>query len=156
MKINWKQLALSIAIPLAVGGLSALLTGTAMEAFETMRKPPLSPPAEVFPVVWTILYTLMGISSYLIFNSGAEPEEIRKALALYGYQLVVNFLWSTFFFSFQWYFFAFLWLLLLIGLTAAMILEFSKLSKPAAWLNIPFLIWLIFAGYLNFSVWRLN
>ena len=156
MKINWKQLILCIAISLAVGGLSALLTGTAMEAYETMIKPSLSPPAEVFPVVWTILYTLMGISSYLILNSGADTTEVRRALTLYAEQLLVNFLWSTFFFSFQWYFFAFLWLLLLIGLVAAMILEFRKISKAAAWINIPYFLWLLFAGYLNFTVWRLN
>lgn len=156
MKIKWKQLILCIAIPLLVGGLAATLTGGGMKVFESVNKPPLSPPAWLFPVVWTILYTLMGISSYLILNAEAEEEEIRKALTLYGYQLLVNFLWPTFFFSFQWYFFSFLWLLLLIGLVAGMIAQFYKISKLAAWLNIPYLAWLIFAGYLNFAIWRRN
>ena len=156
MKIKWKQLIVCIAIPLLVGGLAAALTGRGMDVFDRVSKPPLSPPAWLFPVVWMILYTLMGISSYLILNAEAEEEEIRKALTLYGYQLVVNFLWPTFFFSFQWYFFSFLWLLLLIGLVVGMISEFYKISKPAAWLNIPYLIWLVFAGYLNFAIWKLN
>lgn len=156
MKINWKLLILCIAIPLAVGGLASLLTGGGMDVFESMRKPALSPPAWLFPVVWTILYTLMGISSYLVLTSGAEEEAIRKALTLYGYQLLINFLWPTFFFSFQWYLFSFLWLLLLIGFVAAMIRVFYGISKPAAFLNIPYLLWLLFAGYLNFAIWRLN
>lgn len=156
MKIKWRLLILCIAIPLAVGALAALLTGGGMAVFASVRKPPLSPPAWLFPVVWTVLYTLMGISSYLVLNSEAEAGEIREALTVYGYQLLVNFLWPTFFFSFQWYFFSFLWILLLIGLTAVMISEFYKISKPAAWLNIPYMVWLLFAAYLNFAIWRLN
>ena len=156
MKINWKLLVLCIAIPLAAGALAAFLTGGGMEVFESVNKPPLSPPTWLFPVVWTILYTLMGISSYLILTSEAEREEVQNALSIYAYQLAVNFLWPTFFFNFQWYFFSFLWLLLLIVLVAAMIREFYKISKPAAFLNIPYLIWLIFAGYLNLTIWWLN
>ena len=156
MKINWKLLILCIAIPLAVGGVAALLTSGGMEVFESVNQPPLSPPAWLFPVVWTILYTLMGISSYLILPSGAEKEEVQIALSFYAYQLTVNFLWPTFFFNFRWFFFSFLWLLLLIFLVAAMIREFYKISKPAAYLNIPYLIWLLFAGYLNFTIWWLN
>ena len=156
MKINWKLLILCIAIPLAVGGVAALLTGGGMDVFESVNQPPLSPPAWLFPVVWTILYTLMGISSYLILTSGAEKEEVQNTLSIYAYQLTVNFLWPTFFFNFRWFFFSFLWLLLLIFLVAAMIREFYKISKPAAYLNIPYLIWLLFAGYLNFTIWWLN
>lgn len=156
MKINWKLLILCIAIPLAVGGVAALLTGGGMDVFESVNQPPLSPPAWLFPVVWTILYTLMGISSYLILTFEAEKEEIQNALSIYAYQLTVNFLWPTFFFNFRWFFFSFLWLLLLIFLVAAMIREFYKISKPAAYLNIPYLIWLLFAGYLNFTIWWLN
>ena len=156
MKIHWKLLVLCIAIPLAVGALAAFLTGGGMEVFESVNKPPLSPPTWLFPVVWTILYTLMGISSYLILTSDAEREEVQNALSIYAYQLAVNFLWPTFFFNFQWYFFSFLWLLLLIVLVAAMIREFYKISKPAAFLNIPYLIWLIFAVYLNLTIWWLN
>ena len=156
MKINWKLLIVCIAIPLAVGALSSMITGGGMEVFASVNKPPLSPPAWLFPVVWTILYTLMGISSYLILTSGAEVGEIQNALSVYAYQLTVNFLWPTFFFNFQWYFFAFLWLILLIFLVVAMIREFYKISKTAAYLNIPYLVWLLFAGYLNFAIWWLN
>ena len=154
MKKQWKVLIFCILLPLAVGGAASLLSNNGMEMFAQMNQPPLSPPAWLFPVVWTILYTLMGISSYLILTS--EEESIKKAGLLYGYQLVVNFLWPTFFFNFQWYLFSFLWLLLLIVLVIAMIREFYKISKPAAYLNIPYLLWLIFAGYLNFAIWRLN
>lgn len=156
MKINWKLLIVCIAIPLAVGVLSSVITGGGMEVFAAVNKPPLSPPAWLFPVVWTILYTLMGISTYLIITSGAEREEVQNAIAIYAYQLTVNFLWPTFFFNFQWYFFSFLWLLLLIFLVAAMIRAFYKISKTAAYLNIPYLVWLVFAGYLNLAIWWLN
>ncbi len=156
MKIQWKSLVLCIAIPLTVGAVSALLTGGGKDVFESVIKPPLSPPAWLFPVVWTILYTLIGISSYLVLTSGAEKEQIQSALSTYAYQLTVNFLWPTFFFNFRWFFFSFLWLLLLIFLVIAMIREFYKISKPAAYINIPYLIWLLFAGYLNFAIWWLN
>lgn len=156
MKINWKLLILCIGIPLAVGGLSALITRGGMEVFETIRKPPLSPPAWLFPIVWTLLYTLMGISSYMVLISGAEVEKIGNALMLYGYQLAVNFLWPVFFFQFQWFFFSFIWLVLLILLVAAMIKEFYGISKTAAGLNIPYFLWILFAGYLNFTIWWIN
>lgn len=154
MKNKWKVLIFCILLPLAVGGAASLLSNNGMEAFIRSNQPPLSPPAWLFPVVWTILYTLMGISSYLILTS--EEDNVRSAGMLYGYQLVVNFLWPIFFFNFQWYLFSFLWLMLLIGLVAAMVREFYKISKPAAYLNIPYLLWLMFAAYLNFAIWQLN
>ncbi len=150
MKKNWKALVISILIPLAVGAVAGFLSRGGMESFATMNKPPLSPPAWVFPVAWTILYTLMGISSYFIYVS--EPQR----LSIYGYQLIVNFLWPVFFFNFQWYFFSFLWLAFLWILVAKMILEFGEISKAAALLNIPYLLWLSFAGYLNLGIWLLN
>ena len=145
-----------IAVPLLVGVVSAFLTSGGMEMFETIVKPPLSPPNWLFPVVWTILYILMGISSYLILTSGAEQEKIEKAISIYGYQLVVNFLWPTFFFNLQWYLFSFFWLLLLWLLVFQMIRKFSEIDKRAALLNLPYLIWLTFAGYLNLGIWWLN
>lgn len=145
-----------IGLPLLVGAVSALLTGGAMESFGALAKPPLAPPTWVFPVVWTLLYTLMGISSYLVLTSGASVEEICKALSLYGYQLAVNFLWPTFFFQFQWYLFSLLWLILLWILVFLMIQAFRPISKWAAWMNIPYLIWLTAAAYLNGGIWWLN
>lgn len=145
-----------IAIPLLVGGVAGFITRGGMETFQQMNQPPLSPPPWLFPIVWTILYTLMGIASYLILTSDAEQREKDDALALYYDQLVVNFLWPVFFFSFQWYLFSFFWILLLWLLVFWMIWKFSRISKTAAKINIPYLLWLTFAAYLNFGVWWLN
>lgn len=156
MKINWKLLIVCVVIPLAAGFLSSLITRGGMEVFASIRKPPLSPPAWLFPVVWTILYTLMGISSYLVLTSGGSREDVQNALSVYAYQLLVNILWPVFFFNFQWFFFSLIWLVLLVLLVAAMIREFYQLSKSAAYLNIPYLVWLLFAGYLNFTIWWIS
>ena len=156
MKINIPLLIKCILIPLVVGAVSAFLSSDAMMAFDLLNKPALSPPAWLFPVVWTILYTLMGISSYLVLVSDADREEIQNALKIYALQLVVNFLWPTFFFNFQWYLFAFVWLVLLWVLVFIMIWRFKDVSKLAACLNIPYILWLTLAGYLNFSIWLLN
>lgn len=158
MKVNWRTLLICILIPIGVGTLAGVLSMGAMEQFASMMKPPLSPPAWLFPVAWTILYTLMGISSYLIYTS-EEPKDSNlksQALSTYGYQLLVNFLWPVFFFNFQWYFFSFLWIILLWILVLKMILEFRKINPLAALLNIPYLIWLTFAAYLNLGVWLMN
>lgn len=156
MQVNKGLLAKCIAIPLLVGGLASFLTRGGMGIFMQLNQPPLSPPGWVFGVVWTILYILMGVSSYLVIQSGAEEEEINKALSVYVYQLIVNFLWPTFFFNFGWFFFAFLWLVLLWVLVFIMIRRFYDISKLAGILQIPYLIWLTFAAYLNLGVWLLN
>jgi len=156
MKRNTKLLFVCIAIPLLVGGVAAFLTRNSMVAFEMVSQPPLSPPAWLFPVVWTILYILMGISSYLVLTSEADKEKISEAIRLYAYQLVVNFLWPTFFFNLGWYGFSFFWLVLLWVLVLLMILRFRDISRVAACLNIPYLVWLTFAGYLNLGIWILN
>ena len=156
MKLDKRLLAVCIAIPLLVGGVASLLTGGGMEVFASVEKPPLSPPGWLFPVVWTILYTLMGISSYLILASDAEESAKEGAIRVYGLQLLVNFLWPTFFFNFRWYGFSFFWLLLLWFLVIVMILRFREISRLAAYMNIPYLIWLTFAAYLNWGIWVLN
>ena len=150
---NKSALIIFILIPLAAGSLSALLSGNSA-AYLALNKPPLSPPSFLFPIVWTILYILMGISSYIIYES--ETPEKNKALRLYFIQLVFNFLWSIFFFGFSMYLFAFLWLLVLIILIALMIYHFHKISPVAAYLQIPYLIWCLFAAYLNFMIYQLN
>ena len=153
---NWKTYLISVVIPLAVGALSALLSMDSMEIYaQQIAKPPLSPPAWLFPVAWTILYALMGISAariYLVPKSDARS----KGLNLYIAQLVVNFFWSLFFFNAQAFGFSVLWLILLWVLVLLMILAFSKVDTKAAWLQIPYLIWLTFALYLNIGVWYLN
>ena len=156
LKQNLKTLAKYIAIPLLAGSLSALLTRGGMGQFAALRKPPLSPPGWLFPVVWTALYILMGIASYLVSVSDAEEKSISRALAVYLYQLAVNFLWPVFFFDFGWYLFSFFWLLLLWAMIVLLIRMFYAISKPAAFLLLPYLLWVTFAGYLNFGIWVLN
>lgn len=153
MKIQWKKLIFCIALPLAVGGLSALLTRGGMETFESLNKPFLSPPGLLFPIVWTILYILMGIASYLVITSG-KPS--RSALTVYGIQLVFNFFWSIFFFNFEAYLFSFIWLIILWILILTTLILFFKISEPAGYLLIPYLFWVAFAGYLNYYIYLLN
>ena len=156
MNINVKLLIVCIVIPLLVGGISALLTRGSMETFATLVKPPLSPPGWIFPVVWTILYILMGTAAYLVVASDASKAEQSKAISVYVNQLVVNFLWSTFFFQFGWYLFSFVWLVFLWILILITLVRFYRISKPAGLLFVPYLLWVSFAGYLNFAIWLLN
>lgn len=143
-------------IPLAVGALSALLTMGSMEIYGAMTaKPPLAPPGWLFPVVWTVLYALMGISSAIIWL--APPSQARaRGLNLYITQLIVNFFWSLIFFNAQAFGFAALWLILLWVLVLLMILQFWRVDKLAAKLQIPYLVWLTFAAYLNIAIWTMN
>ena len=153
---KWKPYVISAAIALAVGGLSAVLSMEGMMLYEqTALKPPLTPPGWVFSIVWTILYTLMGIGAARIWLTPGSKER-SKGLNLYVVQLIVNFFWSLLFFNAQAYGLAALWLILLWVLVLLMIIEFSKVDKLAAWLQIPYLVWLTFAAYLNLGVWFLN
>ncbi len=156
MRINWKLLGICVAIPLAVGGISALLTGSAMSDFESMNQPPLSPPGWLFPVVWTVLYIMMGVASYIVLTSKSGGIKIRNALVLYSVQLFFNFMWSIFFFGFGLYWFSFVWLALLWVLIGATAYLFLQISKTAGALMLPYLLWVTFAGYLNFGVAFLN
>lgn len=153
MKIQWKKLIICLAIPLAVGGLSAFLTRNSMENFESINKPILAPPGWLFPVVWTILFILMGIASYLVLTSGKSNT---SALAIYGIQLVFNFFWSIIFFNLEMYLFAFIWLVVLWLLILKTTILFYQISKPAGYLMIPYLLWVTFAGYLNLAIFFLN
>ena len=155
LKIDWKKLLIAVAIPLAVGGLSALLTRNSMEAFGQLEQPPLSPPPWLFGVVWGILYVLMGIASYLVYTSG-KPGRAKTALTVYGIQLGFNFFWSIIFFNMQAYLFAFIWLVILWLLILATTVLFYRIRKPAGYLMIPYLIWVAFAGYLNLGIYILN
>lgn len=153
----WKQKSFYVAlgIPLAVGGLAALLSG-GMGDFDTLVKPPLSPPGWVFPVVWTILYLLMGYSSYRVYTSQAPNHKIRGALKLYIAQLAVNFAWPIVFFAFRLYLPAFFVLLVLWLLIFWTIQRFTRLDTRAGDLLLPYLIWVTFAGYLNLGIYLLN
>ena len=153
MKIQWKKLILCIVIHLAVGGLSALSTRGGMEIFQSLNKPALAPPSWLFPVAWTILYILMGVASYLVLVS---EKPYHKALDIYGVQLAFNYLWPVFFFTLQAYLFSFIWLVLLWLLILAATVMFYRISKPAGYLMLPYLLWVTFAGYLNLSIYLLN
>ena len=151
-----KALIICLLIPLAVGGLAAALTMGSMEQFAALAQPPLSPPGWVFPVVWTILYLLMGWASFLIWKSGAPQAAKKRALGLYGMQLAVNFVWPLLFFRAGLYGFALIWLVILLVLVAETMLAFGRIDRRAAWLLAPYLLWLLFAAYLNAGVWLLN
>ena len=153
---EWKPYIISAGIALAVGVLSGLLSMGGMEEYaSSVMKPALRPPGWLFGVVWTILYALMGISAAKIWLAPASTNR-EKGLNLYVAQLIVNFFWSLIFFNAQAFGFAVVWLLLLWVLVFLMILQFYKVNKKAALLQVPYLIWLTFAAYLNIGVWVLN
>ena len=160
-KFNVIKLIIAIAIPLVVGMLSSFITKDAMMSFNTMKKPPLSPPGILFPIVWTILYILMGISNYIIYayddkNDTSSLNLKNKCLSLYAIQLVFNFFWSIIFFKFRLYILAFVWLIILWILVFKLRIESKKISKVASCLLIPYLVWMTFAAYLNILVAILN
>ncbi len=145
---------LSIGIALGIGGLSAFLTKDSMPFYSAVKQPPLSPPAWVFPIIWSVLFILMGIAA--AFYWCKNGNQFDKALFLYGLQLVFNFCWTLIFFDFRAFFFAFLWLLALLLMIAGTAHLFSRKSRVAGRLMIPYLLWVTFAGYLNFGVFLLN
>ena len=155
MKLQWKKLIICILIPIAVGGLAALITKNNFSIFDIVNKPPLSPPKWVFPVAWTVLYILMGIASYLVCISG-QKFRIRSSLSIYGLQLAVNFFWSIIFFNMRQYLFSFIWLVFLLALIILTTLSFYRINKRAGYLLIPYIAWVAFAGYINFGVFILN
>ena len=155
-KIDLKKLIVSILIPLVVGGLSALISGGGMGFYETIKRPPLSPPGIVFPIVWSILYILMGISLYLVIVKKDMYQSKTSAYLFFALQLLLNFIWSPVFFSANEYLAAFIILILLWLSIIGMIVTFFKISKLAGLLQIPYLIWVTFAGYLNFAIYLLN
>ena len=156
MKKLWKTIALWVIISLCTGLLAGILSREGTEIYSgTIEKPPLSPPRWLFPVVWSILYILMGIGTGLV---AWEMPSIQRSrgLNLMVTQLTVNFFWPLLFFNAQAFGFAFLWLLLLLGLVIAMTWQFKKVAPLSAKLQIPYILWLCFAAYLNFGVWLMN
>lgn len=150
--MNKSGLIISILIPLTVGAISSLLSGSM--SYSAFNKPSFSPPGYFFPIVWTILYILMGISSYIIYSSDNAGKD--KALKTYTLQLIFNFFWSILFFGFSLYLFAFIWLIGLIILIIIMIYQFYNINPLAAYLQIPYLLWCLFAAYLNYTIYTLN
>lgn len=125
-----------------------------MKGYEGVVTPKFAPPDIVFPIVWSILYILMGVSAYLIYVS--QNGEKMKALVFYFAQLIVNIIWPLFFFRLDMYLFSFIWLLLLIVLVIIMFIAFYKIRPAAAYLQIPYIVWLVFAAVLNYAVYTLN
>lgn len=154
MKINYKELVISIAISLGVGTLAAVLTRGNMDIYNYINTPPLSPPTWLFPIVWTILYINMGISSYVVYKVGGEESD--RAIELYFSQLMVNFLWTIVFFNLRCFLFSSVLIVILDILIVFMILEFVKIRKWAGYLQIPYLLWVLFATYLNIGISILN
>ena len=150
-----KPYVISIAIALAVGGLSAFFTRGNMNIYETLNRPALSPPMWAFPVAWSILFVLMGISSAMVYVKKNETD-VSGALKIYALQLIVNFFWSIIFFNMQAYLFAVIWLALLWILILIMIITFHKIKPLAAYLQIPYILWVSFAFYLTLMIYLLN
>ena len=153
---DWKTYAFWIVLAEAVGALSGWISRGGIESFgQTALQPPLSPPAVLFPIVWTVLYALMGIGAARVYLSEESPERSR-GLNLFVAQLIVNFFWSPIFFVLGAYGLAFFWLLLLWVLVLWMTITFYKTDRLAALLQVPYLIWLTFAAYLSAGVWLLE
>ncbi|MDD6214005.1 MAG: tryptophan-rich sensory protein [Firmicutes bacterium] len=150
MKSKIKTYALQIAITLLTGAVSSLLTMGNFSLFDEIITPPGTPSAFVFPIIWTILFVLMG--------SGAAICKIKSGSIPFSYwlQLFVNFAWTLIFFNMRAFLFAFIWLLLLVVLIIMMIIDFISIDKNAAWIQVPYLLWASYAGYLTFAIWLIN
>ena len=155
MRVKWKPLIVSVLLALAAGGIGALLGG-GMDSYAELIQPPLSPPGWVFPVVWTILYILMGVAAYRVYEITGHAAARRTALRLYALQLVVNALWPGFFFGLGLFWAAAVWLGILCVLVAMTMSKFRALDDLAGMLLAPYMLWCVFALYLNLGVAILN
>ncbi len=149
---KFKNYALSIIIPLALGGIVGFLISGSMD-YDMLDQPPLSPPSLLFPIVWTLLYVLMGISFGILRDKHLDDSDVKL---IYYVQLIVNLLWPIAFFVLKWRLFAFIWILILDALVVVMIITFKRRNNLAAYLQIPYLVWVLFASYLNLGVYILN
>lgn len=156
-KFRLKPLIISIAIPFIGSGVSTLISGANKSGFYTsLEKPPISPPEWIFAVVWPILYLLMGIACYRVYMKEEVTGKGSNSIFIYGIQLLLNFLWPILFFGLKLYGIAFIELIILFIFIIITTVKFYKIDKLAGLLLVPYLIWTIFAGYLNFGVWFLN
>lgn len=155
-KVSVGPLIYTLFLPLLVGGISAALSSKGMAMYADMSKPALSPPGWVFSVAWTILYIMMGLASYYVIFADAESRDKATALAIYGIQLAMNFMWSIFFFGKGMYLFAFVWLIVMWWLVIMCTLKFFSISKTAGLLLIPYVLWMGFAAYLNLGAFLLS
>lgn len=153
-KINIKQLLLFIAIPLCVGISASVICKDDFKLFQTLNKPPLSPPAPLFPVVWSVLYILMGISSYSVYSK--QHSLTTPCMKIYFIQLSANFVWTILFFKLKQYLFSFLWIIILLFTVVKMTICFYGVNKKTGISQIPYVAWVCFASYLNIAVYYLN
>lgn len=156
-----RNFLINVAIALLVGYLSSVLvkiiSGSDMQMlYSALTKPSFAPPGIIFPIVWTILYIFMGTSSYLILRKGSNVPRVVDAMFYYGLQLGLNFTWSILFFGFGLRFTAMICLVLLIAVVVIMIMKFSRINKKAGYLNLVQLVWLVYAGFLNYFIWLIN
>lgn len=156
MKTNWKRLLFCLLVPLGVGGLAAFLTRANMSIFDSIAKPALAPPAWVFPVVWNVLYILMGIASYRIAHAPKPTGYKNQTLILYSIQLFFNFVWSLLFFNMSAFGFAFVWLCLMLAQILWLCIRAYFIDRVAFWCLLPYLLWCTFAAYLNWQIYILN
>lgn len=151
------SLIVAIMIPILIGVLSAFLTGDNMKAYADLVQPVFAPPSWIFAPVWTILYLLMGVASWLIFIKRKTNEKnVKKALFTYGLNLFFNFFWSIIFFGLGLRGFAFIEILVLLGLIVLTTIQFYKIDRKILFLMVPYIIWVAFATVLNYSIWMLN
>lgn len=154
---NIEKLAISIAIPVAIGATAGFFTVTGVESwYQTIQKPSWNPPSWVFGPVWTTLYIMLGIALFLVWKSGANDSLKRTAIRLFAVQLVLNFFWSFIFFDQQQPGWALAEIIVMWFAILFTIFAFAKVSKTAAWLLVPYISWVSFATILNYTIWKLN
>ena len=157
MKINYAKLVVALVACLAAGAIGSIFTAGAIPNwYAALNKPDLAPPNWVFAPVWTTLYILMGIAAYLVWDKGWKNKDVKVALDLFGAQLVLNIFWSIIFFGMKNPLYAFIEIIVLWLAIALTISKFNKIEKNAAYLMVPYIIWVSFAAYLNYSIWMLN
>ncbi|KKS31673.1 MAG: TspO and MBR like protein [Candidatus Amesbacteria bacterium GW2011_GWA2_42_12] len=150
------KLIVAVSVSEIVGIIGSVFTTSSIQTwYAALAKPALNPPAWVFGPVWTILYFLMGVAAFLVWEKGLNKKDVKIALIIFDVQLALNIFWSIIFFGLRssgWAFveIIFLWLAIL-----ATIILFARISRPAAWLLLPYIVWVSFAGYLNYSIWQL-
>lgn len=155
-QFNLKKLLIAVLGTLAVGFLSSYFTINAREIYQNLIQPAFAPPGWVFGPVWTVLYILMGVAAYRVWVSGKDEQAIRRALMFYIVQLVFNFLWSLLFFGLGWRGLALIEIIVLWALIGGTILQFKKVEPIAAYLLVPYWLWVSFATVLNYAIWVLN
>ncbi|TCK98122.1 TspO/MBR related protein [Natranaerovirga hydrolytica] len=155
-KENIIKLILFILAPLLVGALSSYLTQDTMVRYQNLNQPAFAPPGWIFPIVWTLLYIMMGVASFIVYMYGFHNKDVKKSLIFYDLQLIFNFFWSIIFFRWELRGFALLWLIILLALIIITTINFYKVNKYASYLMIPYILWVCFAGILNYAVWQLN